>query len=111
MKVTPAFVLALALGTASQSGLALSADERTRAMLALADDSNCLTCHDVKQKLRGPAWVDVAKRYRGDATVRDRLIKKVLEGGGGAWGDDYMSANRRAGQANVTKLVDWILSL
>ncbi|EXI73900.1 MAG TPA: cytochrome C [Candidatus Accumulibacter phosphatis] len=81
------------------------------AMLELADQSRCLTCHDVDETLRGPAWRDVAKRYRGQPEVEDILVKKVYEGGGGAWGNDYMSANKRAGMDNIRILVRWILTL
>ena len=56
------------------------------AMLDLADRSRCLTCHDVDETVRGPAWRDVAKRYRGRPEVEDALVTKVHDGGGGAWG-------------------------
>ena len=81
------------------------------AMLDLADRSRCLTCHDVDETVRGPAWRDVAKRYRGRPEVEDALVSKVHDGGGGAWGNDYMSANKRAGFDNIRTLVRWILSL
>ena len=81
------------------------------AMLELADRSRCLTCHDVDETVRGPAWRDVAKRYRGQPDVEERLVKKVYEGGGGAWGDDTMSSNKRAGMDNIRTLVRWILAL
>lgn len=81
------------------------------AMLELADKSRCFNCHDVDQKIRGPAWRDVARRYRGDPTAEERLVQKVYEGGSGVWGDDYMSANRRAGLDNIRTLVRWILTL
>jgi cytochrome c len=102
----------LVLATAPMLAAAQSpASAETKAMLQLADDSNCLSCHDLEQKIRGPAWRDVAKRYRGDASAEDKLVKKVHEGGGGVWGDDYMSANRRAGLQNIRTLVRWILKL
>jgi len=81
------------------------------AMLELADKSRCLTCHDVDETVRGPAWRDVAKRYRGKPEVEEVLVAKVYEGGGGVWGNDYMSANKRAGIDNIRILVRWILSL
>ena len=81
------------------------------AMLELAERSRCLNCHEVDQKIRGPAWREVARRYRGDAAAEERLVQKVYEGGSGNWGDDYMSANRRAGLDNIRILVRWILTL
>ena len=81
------------------------------AMLELADKSRCLTCHDVDETVRGPAWRDVAKRYRGKPEVEEVLVAQVYEGGGAVWGNDYMSANKRAGLDNIRILVRWILSL
>ncbi|WP_313952118.1 c-type cytochrome [Accumulibacter sp.] len=81
------------------------------AMLELADQSRCLVCHDVEVKVRGPAWRDVAKRYRGKPEVEEVLVEKVYKGGGGVWGDDYMSSNKRAGMDNIRILVKWILTL
>jgi cytochrome c len=107
MKV-PVFLLSAAMC----SQLALAAPPPVDpAMLELADESRCLGCHDVEIKVRGPAWRDVAKRYRGKPEVEEVLVEKVYNGGGGVWGDDYMSANKRAGKENIRILVKWILTL
>lgn len=81
------------------------------AMLALAEKSRCLNCHEVRETIRGPAWIDVAERYRGRADAREMLVLKVRNGGSGAWGDDYMSPNRRVAEEDVRTLVEWILKL
>ncbi|AVM76127.1 c-type cytochrome [Magnetospirillum gryphiswaldense] len=81
------------------------------AMLELADKSRCTACHDVHDKVTGPAWIDVAKRYRGDAGALERLVVKVRDGGSGAWGTVPMSPNKRVPEENIRKLVSWILSL
>jgi cytochrome c len=94
------------------SGVAVAAPkDNNAAMLELADQSRCLVCHDVDETVRGPAWRDVAKRYRGKPEVEDQLVQKVHDGGGGAWGNDSMSANKRAGMENIRILVRWILAL
>ena len=82
-----------------------------QSMLDLAERSRCLTCHEVDEKVRGPAWRDVAKRYRGDAAAEARLLVKVREGGSGVWGDDFMSPNKRVSDEDLQTLVRWILSL
>lgn len=84
--------------------------------LALAQKSGCLACHAVDRKLVGPAWKDVAARYRGDAGARARLIEKVSKGGGGNWtavtGGIPMPANApRVPAGDIEKLVDFVLSL
>jgi cytochrome c len=37
------------------------------ANLELAKKRNCMACHTVDKKLVGPAYIDVAKKYAGDA--------------------------------------------
>ena len=90
---------------------AAAADAADQKMLELADKSRCLNCHDVKVKVTGPAWRDVAARYRGKADVFETLVKKVREGGSGNWGTEAMSANKRVKEEDIRALVAWILAL
>ena len=80
-------------------------------MINLAWDSGCFNCHDVRKTLRGPAWLDVAKRYRGDDGAFERLVVKVREGGSGNWGTVSMSPNRRVPMEDIQTLVAWLLTL
>jgi cytochrome c len=96
---------------AAQAAIAAPKADKAAAMLELADQSRCMTCHDVDETIRGPAWRDVGKRYQGKPEVEEQLVQKVLDGGGGVWGTEYMSANKRAGIDNIRVLVRWILTL
>ena len=76
---------------------------------ALAKAKNCMACHAVDKKLVGPAYKDVAAKYKGDKGAEAKLAEKVIKGGSGAWGAVPMPPN------NVTpdeakKLVSWVLS-
>lgn len=76
---------------------------------ALAKAKNCMSCHASDKKLVGPAYKDVAAKYKGDAGAVDKLAAKVKAGGKGVWGEIPMPPN------NVTpdeakKLVTWVLS-
>lgn len=42
----------------------------------------CLTCHTVDQKKVGPAYKDVAAKYKGDAKAAGMLAAKLKEGTG-----------------------------
>ncbi len=92
------------------AGLALSApafaDE-----LALATSKNCMSCHAVDKKLVGPAYKDVAAKYKGDKTAVDKLAAKVIKGGSGVWGQIPMPPNAQVNDAEAKKLVTWILSV
>lgn len=80
--------------------------------LQLAKKSGCLTCHAIDKKVVGPAWKDVAAKYRGDAGAPSRLSSKVAKGGSGVWGSMAMPANSpRVADADIHSLVRFILLL
>ncbi len=80
--------------------------------LDLAKKSGCLACHSVDKKIVGPAWADVGKKYKGDAGAKANLIAKVKKGGKGVWGPAPMPPySPRVSDANIEKLVDFVLSL
>ncbi len=76
---------------------------------ALAKAKNCMSCHAIDKKLVGPAYKEVAAKYKGDKGAVATLAAKVKAGGKGVWGQIPMPPN------NVTddeakKLVTWVLS-
>ena len=78
--------------------------------LALATSKNCMACHAVDKKLVGPSYKDVAAKYKSDKTAVDKLVVKVIKGGGGVWGAVPMPANPQVSEADAKKLVAWILA-
>jgi cytochrome c len=81
------------------------------ANLDLAQKSGCLACHAVDHKVVGPAYKDVAKKYAGDKGAEAKLVAKVKAGGSGVWGAIPMPPNAQVSDADVKKLVHWVLSL
>ncbi len=84
--------------------------------LDLAKKSGCLACHSVEKKIVGPAWKDVAAKYKGDADAKAALIDRVKKGGKGNWtkvtgGAPMPPYSPRVSDANIEKLVDFILAL
>ena len=77
---------------------------------ALAKKSNCLACHQVDKKSVGPAYKDIAKKYKGQ-NVAAKLAEKVKKGGQGVWGPVPMPPNAAVPDADIKKLVDWILKM
>ena len=78
---------------------------------ALAKKYNCLTCHTVDKKLIGPAYKDVAAKYKGDAAAEAKLIAKVKAGGKGVWGEVPMPPNAAVKDEDIKTLVQWVLSI
>jgi len=101
---------AIAAATLLMAGSAQAAD--AAAAKALAQKSGCLACHSVDAKVLGPAYKDVAAKYKGDKTAEAKLIEKVKKGGAGVWGNIPMPANSpQVKDEDIKTIVEWILSL
>ncbi|KTT19455.1 c-type cytochrome [Pseudacidovorax intermedius] len=79
--------------------------------LALATSKNCMACHTVDRKVIGPAFKDVAARYKDQKGAEDLLATKILKGGAGVWGPVPMPANSQVSEADAKKLAAWVLTL
>lgn len=102
MNKTLIALLALCLPAAS----VLAADEQK-----LAQESGCLACHAIDKKLLGPAFKEVAAKYKGDAGAEAKLVEKVKKGGAGVWGQIPMPPNSpKVSDANIETLVKWVLA-
>jgi cytochrome c len=77
----------------------------------LAQKNGCLACHAVDKKIVGPAYKDVAKKYAGDKGAAAKLMAKVKKGGSGVWGSVPMPPNPQVKDADLKKIIAWILSL
>jgi len=73
--------------------------------------SDCLTCHKVQEKVVGPAYADVARKYPASDTNIGLLANKIISGGGGVWGPAPMTPHASLSQEDARKMVRYILSL
>lgn len=78
---------------------------------ALIKKSDCNACHMIDTKSLGPAFTEVALKYKGDKTAEDKLTQKVINGGSGVWGDAMMPAHTAMSTAEVNSIVKYVLSL
>ena len=76
----------------------------------LANDSGCMACHGVANKIVGPGYNEVVARYKGQADAEAKLIAKVKAGGQGVWGAIPMPPQSQLKDADIRSLVKWILS-
>jgi len=76
---------------------------------ALAKAKNCMSCHAVDKKLVGPAYKDVAAKYKGDAKAPAMLAAKIKAGGKGTWGEIPMPPNNVTPE-EASKLAAWVLA-
>jgi len=103
-------LLALVAATAFAAALSapvLAADDAGE---KLAKDKGCTACHANDKKLVGPAYKDVAKKYKGDAGAAAKLAEKVVKGGSGVWGPVPMPPNKVTDD-EAKKLVAYVLAM
>jgi len=109
------------------AGVAQAAPAKDDAMLALATKSGCMTCHHIDPGAKGPdglapigpAWRDVAAKYKGDKQALGALTHTVLTGSNpyeshwkGKASGLAMPPNAVAiKEADARNLVQWILGL
>ena len=75
----------------------------------LLADNGCVACHAIDRKIVGPSFREVSARYKGDGAAAPRLAVKVREGGAGAWGPVPMSPNTMISDADLKRVVEWVL--
>jgi len=100
----------LLVAAVAAAGILGAAPAFADAGMDLAKAKNCLACHAVDKKLVGPAYKDVAAKYKGDKGAVAKLAEKVQKGGVGAWGQIPMPPNPQVSAAEATTLVEWILA-
>ena len=68
------------------------AENTTVDVRALLASNACLGCHAVTQKIVGPAYHDVALKYKSDTQAQAKLEASIRAGGSGKWGTVPMPA-------------------
>ena len=79
-------LICTAVALAFSAGSALADGE------AALTKGGCMACHAKDKKLVGPAFKDIAAKYKGQ-DVNAQLADKVRKGGSGVWGPIPMSPN------------------
>ncbi|MCU0840197.1 MAG: c-type cytochrome [Thiobacillaceae bacterium] len=98
-------VLTLAAAVLAVSANVAYADQ------ALAKKHACMSCHQVERKVVGPAFKDVAKKYKGDAKAEEHLLAVIKKGGKGVWGNVPMPPHPQVSDADAKTLVGWVMGL
>jgi cytochrome c len=77
---------------------------------ALLKKHACIACHAFDKAVVGPAYKDVSKKYKGQKDAVAKLSAKVKKGGQGVWGQVPMPPNTQVPDADIKKMVEYILS-
>ncbi|WP_411275332.1 PQQ-dependent sugar dehydrogenase [Daejeonella sp.] len=79
--------------------------------MAMINKSDCNICHAKETKSLGPAFVEIAKKYKGDVAAPSNLIKKIINGGSGVWGHTMMPAHPTMTDNDARTITNYILSM
>ena len=94
--------------TTSEQPATETLSEKAMAIIAKND---CATCHKIEEKVTGPAWRDVAKKYAGVDTAVQYLASKIISGGGGVWGQVMMAPHPGMSMEDAKTLAEYVMSL
>jgi cytochrome c len=93
------------------AGLVVSGSVFAQSAEDLIKKYGCSACHSNDKKVVGPAYVEVAAKYKGDAGAAAKLAEKVKKGGSGVWGQVPMPPNPTVPDADLKTMVTYILAL
>ncbi|TNF52766.1 MAG: c-type cytochrome [Burkholderiales bacterium] len=68
----------------------------------------CTACHGVKNKIVGPAFVEIAAKHAGRADAETYLAGKIKSGGSGVYGPVPMPPQPQVSDADALAMAKWI---
>ena len=97
---------------AEDSSANAAASENTQGESVIAN-TDCLGCHAPDHKIAGPAWAQIAGKFRGkmQPEVIAALTNSVLKGSVGTWGPVPMPSHPQISEAEAAAAVAYILNV
>ena len=72
--------------------------------------NGCTACHSVNERIVGPAFHEIAERYKEKPNALDYLTGKILGGGVGVWGQIPMPMHPAISNEDAKAMAAWILT-
>jgi cytochrome c len=91
-----------------------SAAVDVEAAKTLARANNCFSCHGETKQKDGPAYKNVAEKYRGKADAEEKLVHHLTSGEKAKFPDGHEENHKiinTKDMGQIKNLVNWILSL
>jgi len=90
------------LTIAASAALATSGAALAQKAEDLMKTNGCMNCHDISAKKVGPAFKDVAAKFKGKADAEKMLVAQLKDGKG--------HPAVKASEADITTMVKFVLS-
>lgn len=91
------------------AGAGIAMGGQARASADLAKTKNCMGCHALDKKVLGPAFRDVAAKYKGQKDAEAKVVASMTKGSTGVWGPMAMPPNALSA-AEARTLASWVLA-
>lgn len=75
------------------------------------EGQDCQACHRGAERLLGPSWLEIARRYETTEENLALLAQRIREGSVGVWGESPMSPHPQLGEDAARDMVMRILAL
>ena len=69
----------------------------------------CSGCHSIDKKIVGPAFSEVAAKYKDQKDAKEHLSTRIRSGGSGIWGAVPMPPQPAIADDELAKVVDWLV--
>ncbi len=79
--------------------------------LALMKSADCFNCHAPEHRIVGPAFLEVATKYRGVAGALEASVDRVQKGSSGVWGPVPMLPHGHHSREQIAQMVGWVYAL
>ncbi|HEV8284998.1 MAG TPA: c-type cytochrome [Chitinophagaceae bacterium] len=79
--------------------------------IGLIEKGDCFTCHSINDKLIGPSFTLISKKYRATESNLEMLSKKIMTGGSGHWGKIPMTPHSSVSKDEAESIVKYIFTL
>ncbi|MDB5883832.1 MAG: cyt [Polaromonas sp.] len=76
----------------------------------LAKGSGCYSCHAAAEKIVGPAFKDIAAKYKDDKDAAASLAQAIQYGSKGKWGRIPMPPHASLSSGDLKTLAAWVLA-
>lgn len=104
--------VAAAVAVIFMSGQALALD--ATAAEKLARQEGCLRCHGIDRAKDGPAYKEIAAKYKGKADAESKLVSHLSSGRKVKFEDGHEEEHKipkTKDEAQIKNVIQWILSL
>ncbi|XMO85502.1 ThuA domain-containing protein [Algibacter sp. AS12] len=78
---------------------------------ALTQAMDCKACHKEKEASIGPSYLAVAQKYKRQKKIIPYLQNKIVNGGGGVWGEVMMPIHPSISSDETRQIATYIMSL